>query len=212
MAYASSKGLSPTAARKLIEGLSRKVKVLVAHDFDKAGFSILGTLQRNTRRYTFDHVPEIIDLGLRLADIKLWNLQAEAAEYYRGSNPARNLEENGATPEEIDFLRKRRVELNALTSRQFIAWLEEKFKEHNVMKVIPDTVTLEGAYRKMMASKLYRQLFDQHRGAIEQQVGRIQAPKNLARELRELLHKRPELPWDLALRELLSNDQIDDGD
>jgi hypothetical protein len=209
LAIASSKGLSSTAARGLVENLSQKVKILAVHDFDKAGFSILGTLQRNTRRYTFEHMPAIIDLGLRLDDVKSWKLQAEAAEYYRGSDPAGNLEENGATPEEIEFLRKLRVELNAFTSEQFLAWLEDKFEEHNLKKVIPDTVTLQAAYRKMVAAKLYGQLFDQHHGRIEQQVGKIQPPKNLTRKLAELLRKKPELSWDLALREVLSDKRIE---
>jgi hypothetical protein len=203
LALASSKGLSSTSARRLIETLSSQVKVLVVHDFDKAGFSILGTLQRNTRRYTFDRMPEIIDLGLRLKDIRKWKLQSEAVEYYRGSNPTCNLQENGATKEEIDFLRTRRVELNAFTSTQFIAWLEGKLREHNVKKVIPDQATLERAYRRNMTFDLYQQLFNEHRKEIEARVKKMRAPRNLSRQLSAYLKSRPELPWDLALDEFL---------
>jgi hypothetical protein len=100
LAIASSKGLSSTAARDLIAALSGRVKILVLHDFDKAGFSIVGTLQRDTPRYTFESIPEIIDLGLRLKDVEEWKLETEKASY-RGGNPEENLLLNGATEEEV---------------------------------------------------------------------------------------------------------------
>lgn len=79
------------------------MKVLVLHDFDKSGFSIAGTLTRDTRRYTFETAPEIVDLGLRLADVKHWNLASE--DVINDSDPTGNLIANGATPEEVAFLR-----------------------------------------------------------------------------------------------------------
>lgn len=52
MAVLSTKGMSTTAARRLVERLLRDgVRVLVAHDLDRAGKSILGTLAADTRRY-----------------------------------------------------------------------------------------------------------------------------------------------------------------
>ena len=52
IAIMSTKGMSSTAARTLIERLCRhQVPLLVLHDFDKAGFSIIGTLKRDTRRF-----------------------------------------------------------------------------------------------------------------------------------------------------------------
>ena len=45
----STKGMSVTTSRELIDSLH--VPVLVFHDFDKSGFSIVGTLKRDTRRY-----------------------------------------------------------------------------------------------------------------------------------------------------------------
>jgi hypothetical protein len=53
LAIMSSKGMGTVAARSLIEGLSEKITTFVLHDFDKAGFSIAGTLTRDTRRYEF---------------------------------------------------------------------------------------------------------------------------------------------------------------
>ncbi len=73
VAIMSTKGMSVTAARLLIDRLTAEhpgLKVLVAHDFDVSGFSIFGTLGGDTRRYAFENAVEVIDIGLRLADAR----------------------------------------------------------------------------------------------------------------------------------------------
>ena len=104
IALMSTKGLSNTAARQLIDEMcgGHEIPLLVLHDFDKAGFSILGTLQRDTRRYRFINDVEVIDLGLRLEDID--GLPSERA-FDKGTRNSRawNLRDNGATEEEIEF-------------------------------------------------------------------------------------------------------------
>lgn len=156
----SSKGMGTVAARTLIEGLSKSATIFVLHDFDKAGFSIAGTLTRDTRHYEFVTEVRVIDLGLRLSDVEKWQLQSEAVQY--NSDPTCNLVENGATAEEIKFLyecscgRGRRVELNAFTSDHFVEWLDSKFAEHGVKKVVPDEEILEQAYRRAAAVRRYQ--------------------------------------------------------
>ena len=67
LAIMSTKGMSVTAARTLVEDLCgrRKLKLLVLHDFDLAGFSIKQTLVTSNRRHSFRHAINFIDLGLR---------------------------------------------------------------------------------------------------------------------------------------------------
>jgi hypothetical protein len=105
LAIMSTKGMSVTAARSLIDDLCQdEVPLLVLHDFDKAGMSIAGTLTRDTRRFVFTNVIEPIDLGLRLTDVQDLGLEASAeAVFDRGSDEAKrqNLELNGATDEEL---------------------------------------------------------------------------------------------------------------
>ena len=67
------------------------VRFLVFHDLDKAGFSILGTLTRSTRRYHFRRRADIVDLGIRLDDVQAEQLDAEPVPYTkdpRGEPPA----------------------------------------------------------------------------------------------------------------------------
>ena len=105
LAIMSTKGLSVTASRLLVDRLcaAHEVPLLVLHDFDKSGFSILGTLRRDTRRYAFRNRIEVVDLGLRLEDVEDSGLETE--DVVHRSDPAPNLRENGATAEEIAFLR-----------------------------------------------------------------------------------------------------------
>jgi hypothetical protein len=72
------------AARLLVDGMCGRhgIPLLVLHDFDKAGFSIVGTLKQSNRRYEFQNDIEVIDLGLRLNDVE--DLEAEDA-FDRGS-------------------------------------------------------------------------------------------------------------------------------
>ena len=81
LAIMSSKGMGTVASRRLIENLSETVTIFVVHDFDKSGFSIAGTSTRDTRRYEFTRDPDVIDLGLRLADVEEWGLQSESVQY-----------------------------------------------------------------------------------------------------------------------------------
>src|SRR5205823_398876 len=112
LAIMSTKGMSVIASRYLVEHLcaQQNIPLLVLHDFDKAGFSIAGTLQQSTRRYSFSRSFKIIDLGLRLEDID--GLESEEVEYQQSDETlVANLKANGATAEEIEFLRTGRVEL-----------------------------------------------------------------------------------------------------
>ena len=136
--------MSVTAARQLVERLSLAgVTILTLHDFDKSGLSILHTLQSNTRRHTFAHPPKVIDLGLRLADVRALGLQSEAVTYPGKVDPRVNLRASGATADECDYLVRdqgrgvwqgERVELNAMVSDVFIAWLERKLVDARVLK------------------------------------------------------------------------------
>jgi Topoisomerase 6 subunit A/Spo11, Toprim domain len=77
LAIMSTKGVSVTAARALVDEMcaDHDIPLLLLHDFDKAGFSIAGTLQRDTRRYEFQNSIEVIDLGVGVADGEAMGLE-----------------------------------------------------------------------------------------------------------------------------------------
>ena len=130
----STKGVSVTAARQLIDNVcgDHDLPLFVLHDFDVAGFLILGTLQRDTRRYQFSSHVEVIDLGLRLADIAGLEREPAAASRVNAGILRGQLAENGATDAEIAILLSERVELNAMPSDALIAMIERKLKDYGL--------------------------------------------------------------------------------
>ena len=158
IAIMSTKGMSNTAARQLVERLSDQgVTILVVRYFDVSGFSIVHTLRSNTRRYRFLRKPNVVDLGFGLDDAATMVLESEPVPYRNQKDPRSRLRECGATEDECDFLvekgRRRswtgeRIELNAMDSAQFIAWLEARLRDAGVTKVVPDSAVLTRAYRR----------------------------------------------------------------
>jgi hypothetical protein len=206
IAIMSTKGVSVTAARQLVDKLcgDYNIPLLVLHDFDKSGFTIVGTLRRDTRRYRFKHAIKVIDLGLRVGDIE--GLETEAV-YHRGDEAAiiANLAENGATDAEIDFLLERRVELNAMPSDVLVAFIERKLTEAGIAKVVPDRPILEQACRRVQMHVRMTERLEDLREEVEQEVEALPLPKNLLRRVRAILAEHPELPWEAAVRQIVQS-------
>jgi hypothetical protein len=202
LAIMSTKGLSVTASRLLVDRLcaAHQIPLLVLHDFDKSGFSILGTLRRDTRRYAFRNRIEVVDLGLRLEDVEGSGLETE--DVVHRSDPAPNLRENGATAEEIAFLRTRRVELNAFASADFVAWIERKLDQHGVLKVVPDETALTMAWRRSIAS---RYVASRMQGAVDEaqrHAAEAPVPDDLATLVAAGLRRDPTQSWDELVQRL----------
>jgi hypothetical protein len=211
LAIMSTKGLSVTASRLLVDQLcaAHQVPLLVLHDFDKSGFSILGTLRRDTRRYAFRNRIEVVDLGLRLEDVEAGGLEAEGVVHR--SDPAPNLRENGATAKEIAFLRARRVELNAFASADFIAWIERKLEQHGVVKIMPDESALTMAWRRSVAS---RHITSQLQSAIQEaqrHAAEVSVPDDLATLVAAGLQADPMQSWDDVIQQLAARHAGADG-
>jgi DNA topoisomerase VI subunit B len=220
LAIMSTKGMSVTAARALVERLSEQgVTVLVLRDFDKSGFSIVHTLRDDTRRYQFRSRPKVNDLGLRLEDVNgPMQLTSEPVEYRRGqkkispvTDPRVRLRECGATEEECEFLvRERtsygwlgeRVELNAMSSAQFIQFLEGKLADVGVRKVIPDGPPLPNAYRRALEIALLNRSITELAESVHAQAQRFEVPPDLRARVADRLAEEPTLSWDQALAEL----------
>jgi hypothetical protein len=201
----STKGMSVTAARALADEMcaAHDIPLLILRDFDKSGFSIAGTLERDTRRYEFKNNFTRIPLGLSLADVTAMGLEFEHQHHPKGRRTTMiaNLRENGATEEEIAFLfadfdrlrSTRRVELNAMTSPQFIAFVERKLREHGVAKIVPDQELLAKAFAEIEQG---RRLEEETKEIIENlDTEDLTAPKDLQRRVRKYLKRYPDKRW-----------------
>jgi len=208
LAIMSTKGMSVVAARMLLDRLASLIdRVFVLHDFDIAGFSIFGTLGADGRRYIYKNAVNMVDLGLRLSDVQAMGLAPEPMITRDFQSRVATLRAHGASDEEIEFLKGERVELNAMTSRRFIDFIEAKLAMHGVAKVVPDASTIEAHARRLTEQKLAGEALSEIREEIGMAAARIALPENLESRLRWSLTARPELSWDEALADI-----IDGGD
>ena len=94
VALMSTKGMTVTAARSLIEGaLAGGGDYPRGARFDKSGLEILDKFTRNTRRYRYRVPPTVIDLGLRLDEARAMGLASEPVTYHSGVDPRESLRE-----------------------------------------------------------------------------------------------------------------------
>jgi hypothetical protein len=215
LAIMSTKGLSTTAARQLVDHLvgEKKVPVFCIRDFDLDGFKIAGTLREGTRRYSW-RSRGAIDLGLRGEDIETWELEQEEV-FYRGAG-GRLLDDKeairrkikptilsyGGTSAEVETLLTHRAELNAFPSDQLVEWIEGKLEEHGVKKIIPsDEVLLQaarGIARDAIAARYLEAVSDQ----IATEVDGLKLD-DFRDEVVDALAVTDELAWDEALKALV---------
>jgi hypothetical protein len=211
VAIMSTKGVSVTAARSLVDIMCARhgIPLLVLHDFDVAGFTILGTLRRDTRRYEFRNRIRVIDLGLRLADID--GLQSEpAADTKTGEGKLREqLRKNGATDDEIERLLEERVELNAMASDVLIQFIEDKLEENGIEKVVPGRKLLKDTYRELHRGIELEELMESARRKLGKTAD-IKVPKDLAEKVAEALSGNDDLRWDDAVQIVLDENRLAD--
>jgi hypothetical protein len=125
---------------------------------------------------------------------------------------AETLSRHGASPEEIEFLlgdendddpKPRRVELNMMTAPVFIKFLEDKFAEHGVKKIVPDVTVLEAHARRIIEQQIAQKILEQAMPDIQSQSAAKTLPSNLEKRVKARLKKSPELSWDMALAEII---------
>ena len=183
LAIMSTKGVSTTAARTLIDSLvGDGVPVFCIRDFDVSGFTIAGTLGRDTRRYSWtqrgrdrSRAPargrSEVRAGTRGRLLPGRTAIARCATIRRIRRKiGAELKKNGATEEEIEFLLHHRVELNAFTSDQLVEWIEEKLVEHGVEKVVPEEETVAAAARGFARDLIAKRYLDTFADDIDREV------------------------------------------
>jgi DNA topoisomerase VI subunit B len=159
MAIMAAEGYAMEAARVLFEKADRdrQYQLLVLHDADPDGYNIARTLREATARMP-DYAVDVIDLGLHLEDALRRGLDTE--EFIRKKALPEDLiltdvEREYFTGEERERERKKstwkcqRVELNAFTAPDLIAFIHERLQAVGVRgKVIPpDHVITQHAHR-----------------------------------------------------------------
>jgi hypothetical protein len=149
-AVISSKGFSTRAARDLIDKLAthdEEITVYCVTDADAYGSMIYQTLQEATKARGARKIKiiklglepwEAIEMGLEVEDVDIGKTRKAVAEYVLDRV---DRAPDGGSWE--NWLQTHRIELNAMTTPQFISWLDRKMAEHGAGKLIPPAEVLE---------------------------------------------------------------------
>jgi hypothetical protein len=140
MAIMTDKGFIVRAAKKLLaRATSKQITILAVHDADISGYDIARTLVEETRT-TKGLVVRVIDIGLKVADALAMGLSPEPVNV---KHEISSKLKPRLTPQELEFFKKYRVELNAMTSGQFIDFIESNLAKLGLAKkVIPPSEIL----------------------------------------------------------------------
>jgi hypothetical protein len=215
-ALISSKGFSSRAARDFIDLLAEtgeECQFFCIHNADASGTMIYQTLQQATRARGARKV-RIVNLGLEPAEAREMGLQEEQV---KKKQEGRDLAvADYVPPDDRLWLQSHRVELNAMTTPQFLEWLDRKFEPYRG-KVVPPTdvllARLEQEIREALRQRYTRIILRRQKlhGRIERAVERraeaiATAAGTLPDEIRRALeHNQTDLwthPVDRLAREI----------
>lgn len=146
----------------------------------------------------------MIELGLHLAAAEEMGLLDEGAP---ADGPGEEvLRGYGLGEDDIEFLvcQRRRVELNAMASDQFVAWLENKLEEHGAGKLIPAAGVLERHARRILARRLAANRVAMLARELEAEMVRTVLPSDIATLVAREQVREPALPWEEALAQALA--------
>lgn len=150
IAIIASEGYATEAIRTLLERAERHCQLFVLHDADADGYNIARTLCEETARMPWYEV-DVVDLGLTVGDGLAMGLEAET--FTQDKNLPQDLLDKLGKDERA-FLQGRptgtqrngrttwtrnRIELNAMTGPQLIAYIERRLAEEGAAgKVLPE--------------------------------------------------------------------------
>ena len=140
-ALVTAKGLPTRAARDILDLLGETEQELTffcIHDADATGTIIYQSLQDETAARGARNV-EIINLGLEPEEALKMGLDPEKIEAGKDGRAVAKY----VSPKWEEWLQTQRVELNAMTSPQFIAWLDSKMAQHEGAKLVPPSLVME---------------------------------------------------------------------
>ena len=212
-ALVTSQGFASKAAKDVLDLLGdgqEEIEFFCIHDADGPGTGIYQALQEATRSRPGRRV-KIINLGLEPAEGRGMGLEVETFERKKGEVPvAKYVGESDRA-----WLQDHRIELNSMTSPQFLSWLSRKFKERATIaaKIVPDPAVLaahaEELARDRVRRKLVAELLAKHEAQIRADVDERVAALDLAPQVDDINHrlaKSPEKSWRTAVGERVAEE------
>ena len=224
-ALLTSKGTATRAARDLIDGLrdsKEEITFFCIHDADAAGTMIYQALQNATKARPARKV-KVVNLGLEPWEGLKMKLVPE--KIVRKNENKRQVADY-VPSEWAEWLQKWRIELNTMTTPQFLQWLDDKMEMFGQGKLIPPESVLAEELNEQVRKKLEQDITDQilkehdAEGQINQAFEKLRSvldkkAKELTNDVAEDLTKKPTQSWrdpvlkvahDLVERSICSNE------
>jgi hypothetical protein len=202
----SSKGFTTRAARDLVDKLAahdEPVTIFCVHDADAWGTMIFQTFQEATKARGARKI-RIVNLGLEPWEAKALRLEVENVDKADRHKPVADYvldRDDGDYWDE--WLQTHRVELNAMTTPQFIKWLDRKMKEQGDGKLVPPSDVLvdeleeglEAGLRGAITERILREA--DLEGQLTKALRKIKRPSSttLANDIRQLFKRSPQKEW-----------------
>lgn len=216
-ALLTAKGFASRAVKDLLDKLGdddEPVTVFCVHDADGPGTMIYQTLVEETKARAKRRV-EVINLGLEADEALEMGLDVETFP----EREKRTAVADYVSAERAQWYQTRRVELNAMTTAQFIAWLDRKVDEHDAGKVVPPAPVIikhmhehaSEALRERITEKILREADcdAQVAAAVAAVAPRIDACANdVTADVADSLAEDPTQHWTDAADEL-ANDLLE---
>jgi len=213
-ALLTSKGQPTRAARDLLDLLGdtgEPITFFCVHDADGPGTLIYQTLQAATRARGARRV-QIVDLGLSAEEALAMGLSVEAFASRNRETPVAD----GVSDQWRKWYQTQRVELNAMTSPQFIAWLDAKLAGYPG-KVVPPDATIETHARETLRERIRDQITEEvlRKANVDAQVERaleeaLEAGPLVTRsEVESVLAGEPALSWRDAVDQAVEDVDFD---
>ena len=202
----SSKGYTTRAARDLVDQIAEHDEpctIFCVHDADAHGTTIYETFQEETKARGARKIT-IVNLGLEPWEAREMGLGVEAVEE---KDRSKGVAEYVLEREDGDYwkqwLQTHRVELNAMTTPAFIAWLDRKMAEHGDGKLIPPPEVLEveleseleDQVRKNITERILREADFEARVASAMEAIERPSSLELTNGIRELFEREPDQEW-----------------
>ena len=205
-ALTSSKGFTTRAVRDLVDKLAEHDEpcvVFCVHDADAYGTMIYQTFQQETRARGARKV-RIVNLGLEPWEAIDDELEVENVEKGEKHKPVADYVLEREDGEQwMNWLQTHRVELNAMTTPRFIAWLDRKMSAHGDGKLVPPVDVLvdelaerlEASLRDAITERILREA--NLEGQLTNALRKIKRPSGsaLVTGIRRMFDRSPEKEW-----------------
>ena len=205
-ALLTSKGQATRAAKDLIDGLGdrdEEITFYCIHDADAAGTMIYQALQEGTKARPARKV-RVENLGLEPMEGIEMGLEPE--KVIRKDQTKQRPVADYVPPNCAKWLQNNRIELNAMSTPQFLQWLDDKMEKYGLGKMIPPEAVLADELYEKAREKLAQEITDKilkendAEGQIERAFEELKPvlnmkTKELTNDVAKCLMEKPDESW-----------------